>query len=185
MPRRVLLHDPPDRFVAGTVGPPGDRVFMLQAVSGDVVHTVVLEKEQVRLLAERMIEVLDETLARDPRCGIPATSPAGLADLQALRDPLEPEFRVAALALGWNQATQRFVVEAHAGLDEDNDVPDLETDPPEGPDVLRVRLTGTAARVFAEHALEVVAAGRPDCPFCGLPLDPRGHICPRANGYRR
>lgn len=185
MPRRVLLHDPPDRFVAGTVGQPGERVFMLQAVSGDVVHTVVLEKEQVRLLAERMIEVLDETLARDPLCGIPAASPAGLADLQDLQPPLEPEFRAAALAMGWNQATHRLVVEAHEAVDENNDVPDLETDPPDGPDVLRVRLTGTAARVFAEHALAVVAAGRPACPFCSLPLDPRGHICPRANGYRR
>lgn len=185
MARRVMQHDPPDRFVAGTVGPPGERAFFLQAVSGDIIHTVALEKEQVRLLAQRMQEVLDETLASDASCGIPAVSPTGLADLQILAVPLEPEFRVAALALGWNQATQRLVVEAHAALTEDDDVPDLESDGPLGADLLRVRLTGTGARVFAEHALRVVAAGRPECPFCHLPLDPTGHVCPRANGYRR
>ncbi len=185
MARRLFLHDPPDRFVAGAVGEPGERTFFLQAVSGPLIHTLILEKEQVRLLALRMTEILDETRESDPMSGIPAASPAGLAALQTLQVPLEPEFRVAALALGWNQATHRLVVEAHADLDPDGDVPDLETADPEGADLLRVRLTGTAARVFAEHALAVVAAGRPECPFCHLPLEPAGHICARANGYRR
>ena len=54
-----------------------------------------------------------------------------------------------------------------------------------GPPLLRVRLTGAMARVFAKRALEVVAAGRPPCPLCTLPLDPEGHVCPRQNGYRR
>jgi len=185
MVRRVMLHDPPDRFVAGTVGPPGERTFFLQAVSGDIAHTVVLEKEQVKLLAARIEEVLDETQASDPMSGIPSESPPGLAELQVLRPPLEPDFRVAALALGWNRSTHRLIVEAHAELDEDDEVPDLETDDEDAADVLRVRLTGTAARVFAEHAATVVAAGRPECPYCHLPLEPEGHICPRANGYRR
>lgn len=185
MGRRVIVHDPPDRFVAGAVGPPGERTFFLQAVSGDVIHTLAVEKEQVRLLAVRMVEILDETIASDPSADIPAESPTGLAALQVLSAPLEPEFRVAALALGWNQATHRLVVEAHAGLDAEGDIPDLETDADDGPDVLRVRLTGAAARVFAEHALSVVRSGRPECPFCHLPLDPIGHVCPRANGYRR
>jgi uncharacterized repeat protein (TIGR03847 family) len=41
------------------------------------------------------------------------------------------------------------------------------------------------ARAFARRCARVVSAGRPACPFCGQPLDPTGHICPRANGYRR
>ncbi|HEY5033265.1 MAG TPA: DUF3090 family protein, partial [Actinomycetes bacterium] len=41
------------------------------------------------------------------------------------------------------------------------------------------------ARAFAQRAAAVVGAGRPPCPFCGLPLDPTGHLCPRQNGYRR
>lgn len=185
MPRRVLLHDPPDRFVVGTVGLPGERTFYLQAVSGTRVDSVVLEKEQVRLLAERMIEVLDETMNGDPHSGIPATSPVGLVGLQTLQTPIESDFRVAALAMGWNKATRRVVVEAHAELNDLDDIPELEADAEDAADCLRVRITGTTARVFAEHALTVVAAGRPDCPFCHLPLDLVGHICPRANGYRR
>lgn len=185
MGRRVIVHDPPDRFVAGTVGEPGERTFLLQAASGSLMHTVLLEKEQVRLLAERMLEILDETMDSDPAADIPASAAEGLLGLQVLQPPLEPDFRVAALALGWNRSTHRLIVEAHAGTDEDDEVPELESDEEEGPDLLRVRLTGTGARVFAEHALTVVAAGRPDCPFCHLPLDPSGHICPRANGYRR
>ena len=55
----------------------------------------------------------------------------------------------------------------------------------EGPDVLRVRLSGAQARAFVDSAQRVVAAGRPPCPFCGLPLDSGGHVCPRQNGYRR
>lgn len=184
MARRVMVHDPPDRFVAGTVGPPGERVFFLQAVSGTAVHTLLLEKEQVRLLGERMVEILDETMTLDPAADIPATAPPGLLELQVLQAPLEAEFRVAALSLGWNRATHRLIVEAHSATD-DNDIPALESDSDYGPDLLRVRLTGTGARVFAEHAEIVVAAGRPDCPFCHLPLEPTGHICPRANGYRR
>ena len=75
----------------------------------------------------------------------------------------------------------------------DDDAPDAggQVDPtrpdelPEVGDVLRVRLSPAIARAFAQRAAAVVGAGRPPCPFCGLPLDPTGHICPRQNGYRR
>ena len=43
----------------------------------------------------------------------------------------------------------------------------------------------SVARAFARRCTRLVQAGRPPCPFCGGPLDPTGHICPRANGYRR
>ena len=81
-----------------------------------------------------------------------------------------------------------MVVEAHAVVDDDDaEVPELDEDdvPDDAPDVLRVRMSGEQARAFAARALAVVAAGRPPCPFCHLPLDPGGHVCPRANGYRR
>ena len=75
-------------------------------------------------------------------------------------------------------------MEAHAAGEDETDVPDLESDAA-GPDTVRIRLTAEAARAFVARAVAVVAAGRPPCPFCHLPLDPSGHICPRANGYRR
>ncbi len=183
--RRILVHDPPQRFVVGTVGQPGERVFYLQARSGRTLHSLVVEKEQVGLLAERAEQILDDAVGKDPLSGIPASTPSHLRDDAPLEVPIEPEFRVGALALGWNQVTKRLIIEAHAAGGDAEDIPDLEDDSAPGPECLRVRLTGTQARWFVERAKAIVAAGRPDCPFCHSPLDPVGHICPRANGYKR
>jgi uncharacterized repeat protein (TIGR03847 family) len=79
-------------------------------------------------------------------------------------------------------------VEAHAQSDDEDAVPEPGDEPDPGadaPDVLSVRLTPAQTRAFINRARLLVAAGRPPCPFCALPLDPSGHICPRANGYRR
>jgi uncharacterized repeat protein (TIGR03847 family) len=183
VPRQVFDFDPPDRFVAGTVGEPGERVFFLQATSGPRVTSVALEKTQVRALAERVEELLDEVLKRSGGTApVPAVAPTELNDLAPLDAPLTEEFRVGTMALAWDEDDERVVIEAGAATeDEDADLEDDEN----GPDVLRVRLTGSVARAFAKRALAVVSAGRPPCPFCGQPLDPSGHICPRANGYRR
>ncbi|MEI7777891.1 MAG: DUF3090 family protein, partial [Actinomycetes bacterium] len=51
MPRQVILFDPPERFVVGTVGQPGERTFFLQARSGSKLVAVALEKTQVSVLA--------------------------------------------------------------------------------------------------------------------------------------
>jgi uncharacterized repeat protein (TIGR03847 family) len=75
------------------------------------------------------------------------------------------------------------VTEAVTGEDEEADQAVL-SDDDNGPDVLRVRLNPAAAKAFAKRAARVVAAGRPPCPFCGQPLDPEGHVCPRQNGHR-
>lgn len=183
MPRTVFVYDPPERFVAGTVGQPGDRTFFLQARSGSQITSVVLEKAQTELLAEKILELLEEVERRHPEVAELGIRNA-IEDNDPLELPIDEEFRVSALGLGWNAATNRVIVEAHGG--DSDDVPDLEDDSDEtaGP-VLRVRITASEARAFASRAQRVVAAGRPPCPFCHLPLDPEGHICPRANGYRR
>ena len=54
-----------------------------------------------------------------------------------------------------------------------------------GPDLLIASLRISQVKGFCERATALVNAGRPACPFCGLPVDPLGHLCPRANGYRR
>ena len=180
MPRTVHLFDPPERFVAGTVGEPGQRTFFLQARAGGRLTSVALEKTQVALLAERIGELLDELGSADEPFVIAAPE-----DLAPLETPIEEEFRVGALGLGWDPSDERVVVEAHAPAEDDDEVPELGEDSDEGPDVLRVRIDARAARAFAVRAESVVSAGRPPCPFCALPLDPQGHVCPRANGYRR
>ncbi len=186
MPRQVFEYDQPERFVAGTVGEPGQRTFFLQARAGARVTSVALEKQQVAVLAERIDDLLDEVLRRTGGTApIPAAAPSELEDSGPLEAPIVEDFRVGTMALSWDGDAERVVVEAQAAS-EDGDGPDeLVEGDDDGPDLLRVRVTASVARAFAKRALSVVAAGRPACPFCSLPLDPAGHICPRANGYRR
>jgi len=187
MPRQVFEYDPPERFVAGTTGEPGSRTFFLQARGGGRRTTVQLEKQQVSVLAERVDELLDEVLRRSGgAAAVPAIAPGSVEDTEPLEAPIEREFQVGTMSLAWDGDAQRVVIECfEAGLDitDSEDLEDAAEEASGG--VLRVSLTGAAARAFAKRAIAVVAAGRPPCPFCGLPLDPDGHICPRANGYRR
>lgn len=181
MSRRILDYRDPGRFVAGTVGMPGERTFFLQVRSGNDLTSVALEKAQVAALAERVDQILDE-VGDD---GIPTSAPGDHADSAPLDAPIVEDFRVGAMALGWDQASRLVVIEVHAVGEEDAEVPDLADDDAEGPDTVRVWLTPAYARAFAERARQVVSAGRPPCPFCSQPLDPQGHVCPRSNGYRR
>lgn len=184
MPRQVFLFDPPDRFVAGTVGQPGERTFFLQASGANRVTSVALEKMQVAVLAERLDELLGEVRRRGG--DVPAEVPPELEDVAPLDQPILEEFRVGTMALAWDGEDEVVVVEAQAQTAEggtgEATLPLEEGD--EGPDVLRVRMTAAVARAFVKRAQRLVAAGRPPCPLCGLPLDPEGHICPRLNGHR-
>ncbi|MDT3399794.1 DUF3090 domain-containing protein [Streptomyces sp. B1866] len=194
MSRQVFLYDPPDRFIAGTVGLPGRRTFFLQASGGGRTTSVALEKTQVAALAERIDELLDEVVRRTGGSApVPAVAPSEMTDTAPLDAPVEEEFRVGTMALAWDAEEQRMIVEAQAIVELDaeseEDLAEAEErllqDETNGPPMLRVRLTGTMARAFAKRAMEVVNAGRPPCPLCSLPLDPEGHVCPRQNGYRR
>lgn len=182
MTRQVFEFDPPDRFVVGTVGMPGERTFFLQARAGSQVTSVVIEKQQARLLAERIEMLLSQVEQTGAQY---ADYPEAPIDSAPLDLPIVEEFRVGAMALGWDEGRERMVVEAHAQTDDDAEIPDIGDDDAPGAATLRVWLTARVARTFAARAQAVVAAGRPPCPFCSQPLDPAGHICPRANGYRR
>ena len=165
------VFDPPERFVAGTVGPPGGRTFFLQASGDGRLVSVSLEKLQVSVLADRVNDLLD-THAEGT-----ASEPVGGGDTDPLLTPIEDEFRVDTLALAWDAGRGVLVIECHDQDPEEADEEAVQT--------LRVVLSPPAARAFARRCGAVVSAGRPSCPFCGQPLDPTGHICPRANGYRR
>jgi uncharacterized repeat protein (TIGR03847 family) len=180
----VYAYDPPDRFVAGTVGQPGQRSFYLQAQASGRITSVALEKGQVSQLAERLDELLDEVLRRTGgSAAIPAVAPEGLADDAPLEQPLMEDFRVGAIALAWDGDSERVIIEAQELSDEPIE-PLTEELPEDGPAILRVTITAAAARAFARRALALVTAGRPPCPLCGLPLDASGHVCPRQNGHR-
>jgi uncharacterized repeat protein (TIGR03847 family) len=181
--------DPPERFVAGTVGPPGQRTFFLQARTGPRVTSVALEKQQVLVLAERIDEMLDELLrSLEGDSAIPAMPPVSLEDNGPLEQPIVEEFRAGTMTLSWDSADERIVVEVFPVTDEavgEPGTPEDEVEETEPEEVLVVRLPAGLARAFSKRAQAVVGAGREPCPFCGSPLDPAGHLCPRANGFRR
>ncbi len=213
MPRRIYDFGVPDRFVAGTVGEPGNRTFFLQARKGSALVSVVVEKVQVQVLAERLALLIAEIARRGVQ--VPEALAPSDDDTSPLGEPLVEAFRVGTMTLGWDPEHEQVVIEARAqqeadedddedGAPDDADDADAEDDDeeeeeeedddepaaleiddsdPDGPDLVRVRLTPLAARAFVERSLRTVAAGRPPCPFCGQPLDPTGHICPRKNGY--
>ncbi len=204
MPRRIYDFGVPDRFVAGTVGQPGNRTFFLQARKGSALVSAVLEKVQVQVLAERLALLIAEIARRGVQ--VPEALAPSDDDTAPLGEPLVEAFRVGTMTLGWDPELEHVVVEARAQEevdadeddddepdeddadedDDDNDEPgllEIDDSDPDGPDLVRVRLTPLAARAFVERSLRTVAAGRPPCPFCGQPLDPTGHICPRKNGY--
>jgi uncharacterized repeat protein (TIGR03847 family) len=174
------MYDQPRRFVAGAVGQPGERTFYLQVSDGSRVTSVSLEKFQVSQLAERLDELLDEVLRRT---GATVSVPETPNDDGPLDLPLLEDFRVGAIALAWDGESDRVVIEAQEESESPVE-PLAEVVPPDGPGVLRVRISPQEARAFAQRALRIVAQGRPPCPLCGLPLDAAGHVCPRQNGYR-
>jgi len=184
----VHIFDPPERFVAGTVGPPGQRTFFLQARSGSRVTSVALEKQQVSVLAERIDELLDDVMrSSEVDATIPAVAPVDLVDPDPLEQPIQEEFRAGTMTLSWDASAERVVVEVFPFTEEAVESPEQpeDVDEPEPEEVFLVRLPAGVARAFSKRAQSVVSAGRPPCPFCGDPIDPAGHLCPRANGFRR
>ena len=191
MTHQVHAFEPPERFVAGTVGPPGERTFFLQARGGGRLVSVSLEKVQVSLLAEKLEELLAEAQRRFG-VQLPEAAPATGGDNEPLDTPVDEEFRVGTLGLAFDVDTATVVIEAIAVGeaevevelgDADDDADEEPDEPDDDLDRLRVRLTPEATREFIERAKRVVNAGRPPCPLCGQPLDPAGHLCPRNNGY--
>ena len=184
MAGQLFEFDPPDRFVAGTVGQPGERVFYLQASGAGRLVSVALEKVQVQALAEKLDELLDEVRRRQgEESVVPPSSALAIEDVAPLDTPIVEEFRVGTLALAWDGDTSSVLIEAQSVVPEVEGQEEPESTEFTG-DMLRVRLTPPAARAFARRAQRVVAAGRPPCPLCGNPLDPQGHVCPRQNGHR-
>ena len=202
MTHQVHAFEPPERFVAGTVGEPGDRTFFLQARGGGRVVSVALEKVEVSLLAEKLEELLTEA-SRRFGVDLPDAPVLAVHDNEPLDTPVDEEFRVGTLGLAFDVDTTTVVIEAieagegeaevDLGEDDDDDEPgpiagdddDDDDEPDDDLDRLRVRLTPQATRAFIDRAKRVVNAGRPPCPLCGQPLDPAGHLCPRHNGYHR
>ena len=182
MSRVIHVFRTPDRFIAGTVGQPGNRTFYLQAVQENRVVSVLCEKQQVAVLAERIGALLAEV---ERRFGTPMPPEADVEDLNPLVMPIDAEFQVGTMGLGWDAEAQNVVVELLAVSDTEFDASVILDDAEDGPDAVRVFLSPESALQFAARSHRVISAGRPPCPLCDEPLDPDGHLCVRTNGYRR
>lgn len=162
-----MIFDAIDRFIVGTVGQPGEREFFIQLRQSTRLVTVSIEKSQVAALTSRM-EMLLSQLRKSGH--VAATSPV---DDQPLEQPIESDFVVGAISIAWNEETSCVQIEL---LDIDQD------DEAQG---LNLHISLQMAQSFTRRAHVVINAGRLPCPLCGLAIDPQGHLCPRANGYRR
>jgi uncharacterized repeat protein (TIGR03847 family) len=176
MPRRLFIFDAPDRFVPGTIGQPGNRTFFLQVRKGEAVVSVALEKAQVAVLADRLSDLLN-TLDGEADAGSPMPR-----DEAPLDEPLQDLFRVGPMALAWDPATDKVVIEAQP-MTEDGDYVETPDDDADGPDLVRVQIERGQAREFVRRAEALVSAGRPTCPFCGEVLEPTGHFCAQTKAH--
>jgi len=162
----------PQRCVAGTIGEPGERAFFIQARSDNRVVSVALEKAQVQAVATRLEVMIAEVRKSNPLIAILSLP----VDDAPLDTPVDEEFQVGAISLAWDEDQQLITLELYE-LEEDEE--DAEGD------VLEINFSLGVASSFVNRSKALVNAGRVPCPFCGIPIDPRGHLCPRANGYRR
>jgi uncharacterized repeat protein (TIGR03847 family) len=158
--------------VAGTIGEPGERAFFIQARDKGRVISVALEKAQVQAIANRLELIVAEVKKSNPLISIESFP----QDDAPLETPVDEEFQVGAISLAWNELDQLLSFELYELEDDEHD---------EEGQVLEINFSLGMAISFAQRSKALVNAGRLPCPFCGIPIDPRGHLCPRANGYRR
>ena len=154
--------DAPDRFSVAAPGPPGERVFVIQAAQGRQVLTLKLEKQQVAALAEYLGGVVRQ-----------APRPGHVEDAPPIEGDAEPDWVVGTIGVSFDAEADRVVLVIEELVPED-----------ESGSMARLSVTREQAAAFAIAATRLVASGRPPCPLCGAPLDPSGHLCPRTNGHR-
>jgi uncharacterized repeat protein (TIGR03847 family) len=187
-----------DSLGAGAVGDPGEREFFLQARTESAQLTVLVEKEQVALLATEAVAFLDRIAEDYPE--EPNDVPEPVVRQAGLREPTVPLFRARLIGLGFDPERQMVLIELRERSSDDEEdgealtsesegaVPDLPdaavADPPDEEEegyVARIYATRPQVRAMAAKGAEAVAAGRPLCPLCDMPMDPAGHRCPRWN----
>ena len=197
MPEIIELEDI-DSLGTGAVGEPGQRAFYIQARTENTQLTVLVEKQQVEMLATEAVAFLDHIADEYPE--LPIDVPVAQTQL---REPTVPLFRARLIGLGFDPERQMVLIELRERSSEDEeegealapqaeeatpDLPDLPdvtvadpTDEEEEGYVARIYATRGQVRAMAAKGAEAVAAGRPLCPLCDMPMDPAGHRCPRWN----
>ena len=166
-----------DRITADAIGEPGMRTFYLQARAGEQLVTVIVEKEQVELLARSVLELLADVVQETELS-------EAEDDASTLEEPVDPRWRAGRLSIGFDEQEDRFLLEI------DEFTPDVEEDDPrsplaEEPETISLWASRAQMLTLARHGDVVIGRGRPRCQFCGNPIDPEGHVCPATNGHRK
>jgi uncharacterized repeat protein (TIGR03847 family) len=169
--------DEVDEFSATAIGEPGSRVFYLSARHGRQRVTVRCEKLQVKAISTWLRNVLNDLPPSENR-PLMATSDLGAAP--------EHVFVLGPIGLGYDRVNDRLLVQLEELVDSDLGDDEGDDDRRDEADTtdrghIRFYVTRGQADAFCEHADRVVAAGRPPCQWCGSPIDPEGHACPRMN----
>jgi uncharacterized repeat protein (TIGR03847 family) len=178
--------DPVDSLGAGAIGEPGQRTFLIQAAKSHARLTVLVEKEQVALLASEAVAFLERIAEEFPED--PIEIGPELRQAAAVQEPAVPLFRARLIGLGFEPDRELVLIELREHSDEEEEDEDAEDDDGllNGDDddgfVARIYATRAQVRAMAARALESVTVGaRPRCPLCEQPMDPQGHRCPRWN----
>ncbi|HUI49561.1 MAG TPA: DUF3090 family protein [Acidimicrobiia bacterium] len=171
----LIEFDPVDDIAAGAFGRPGERTFVIQARKGDAVLSVLVEKEQVRLLADEAQQFLDRIAEEEPE-----EPPSALEIGGGTVREVEPLFRARLIGIGYDSERGLVLIELR------EDAADEDEDPPPPPDevegrIARLYATRAQIRVMMRNGVAAVEGGRPKCPLCDFPMNPDGHICPRWN----
>jgi|SRR5579871_2752502 uncharacterized repeat protein (TIGR03847 family) len=166
--------DPVDDIAAGAFGIPGARTFVIQARKGNALLSVLVEKEQVRLLATEATEFLDRIAQEDPE------EAAGTVPVSGSVAEDEPLFRARLIGIGYDPERHLVLIELREEASDDEEDPVVAPDDGEG-HVVRFYATRAQIRSMARNGVAAVEGGRPRCPLCDFPMDPDGHICPRWN----
>lgn len=167
--------DRPDRFIVGTIGAPGEREFYFQIKQGSKLISLATEKSQASALAERVSTIIRE-VKKNAALGTVAPMPIDDAPLEL---PLESEFTIGAIGIAFDPSDLEIEISFRSDVDDSENSTDSIFP------AVDVRLDLSMALSFVSRTQALVASGRALCPFCISPIDPQGHLCPRANGYRR
>jgi uncharacterized repeat protein (TIGR03847 family) len=175
MPPNEYNLKPVKKLTTGAIGPPGKRVFYIQAQTDDQLVTVIVEKQQVQLLASKVEEYLAELREQHP--DLPETSYDYKEEDMALEQPIDPAFRVGFIGLGYDEGDDLLVLVAREIETSDDD--------DQIASIARIWCTRSQLRTMCQWGVEVASRGRPICGNCGEPIDPEGHFCPKSNGHKR
>jgi uncharacterized repeat protein (TIGR03847 family) len=169
-----------DRITADAIGEPGSRIFYIQARAGAELVTVIVEKQQVQLLAASVLQLLEDAADEVPD--------SEGEDAMGLEEPVDARWRAGRLSIGFDQERGLFLLEVE---EYQPDLEEVEAEDPipivpgAEPELIRLWASKRQMLALSRHGAEVAARGRPTCQFCGNPIDAEGHACPAMNGHSK